>query len=35
MYWAQMNRRVASNQALSLALELANQHDLPVLDYEG
>ena len=30
-----MNRRVASNHALAFAVELANQHDLPVLYYEG
>jgi deoxyribodipyrimidine photo-lyase len=30
-----MNRRVASNHALGFAVELANQHDLPVLYYEG
>jgi deoxyribodipyrimidine photo-lyase len=35
LYWAQMNRRVESNHALLFAVELANQHNLPVLFYEG
>ena len=35
LYWAQMNRRVESNHALAYAVELANQHRLPVLFYEG
>jgi deoxyribodipyrimidine photo-lyase len=35
LYWAQVNRRVDSNQALLLAAELANQQKLPVLFYEG
>lgn len=35
LYWSQMNRRVASNHALAYAVELANQHDLPILYYEG
>ncbi len=35
LYWSQMNRRAASNQALSFAVELANQLDLPVICYEG
>jgi len=35
LYWSQMNRRVASNHALAYAAHLANQHDLPVLVYEG
>ncbi len=35
LYWAQMNRRVESNHALAHAVELANQHKLPVLFYEG
>ena len=35
LYWAQMNRRVDSNQALLFAAQLANQHALPVLVYEG
>ena len=35
LYWAQMNRRVESNHALAYAVELANQHGLPVLFYEG
>jgi hypothetical protein len=30
-----MNRRADSNQALSFAIELANQLDLPVICYEG
>jgi deoxyribodipyrimidine photo-lyase len=35
LYWSQMNRRVAANHALAYAAHLANQHDLPVLFYEG
>src|SRR5579859_4993704 len=35
LYWAQMNRRVDSNHALSYAAELANGAGLPVLFYEG
>src|ERR1700722_274382 len=35
LYWSQMNRRANSNQALSFAVELANQLDLPVIYYEG
>jgi deoxyribodipyrimidine photo-lyase len=35
LYWAQMNRRVESNHALAYAIGLANQHELPVLFYEG
>lgn len=35
LYWAQMNRRVESNHALAFAAELANQHGLPLLFYEG
>src|ERR1700733_1975465 len=35
LYWSQMNRRADSNQALSFAVELANQLDLPVICYEG
>ena len=35
LYWAQMNRRVDSNQALAFAAELANQRGLPLLVYEG
>jgi deoxyribodipyrimidine photo-lyase len=35
LYWAQMNRRVDSNHALAYAVELANEHQLPVLFYEG
>jgi deoxyribodipyrimidine photo-lyase len=35
LYWAQMNRRVESNHALSFAVDLANQLNLPVLFYEG
>ncbi len=30
-----MNRRVESNQALAYAVQLANEHGLPVLFYEG
>ena len=35
LYWAQMNRRVESNHALSFALNQANELNLPVLFYEG
>ena len=35
LYWAQVNRRAASNHALAYAVELANQAGLPVLFYEG
>ena len=35
LYWSQMNRRANSNQALSFAVALANQMDLPVMYYEG
>ena len=35
LYWAQINRRVASNHALEYAVELANHAGLPVLFYEG
>lgn len=35
LYWSQMNRRVESNHALLYAVELANQHRLPVLVYEA
>ena len=35
LYWSQVNRRVDSNPALRFAVELANEHDLPVLFYEG
>jgi deoxyribodipyrimidine photo-lyase len=35
LYWAQVNRRVAYNQGLAHAMELANQAGLPVLFYEG
>lgn len=35
LYWAQMNRRVESNQALLFAAQLANRHKLPLLVYEG
>ena len=35
LYWSQMNRRADSNQALSFAIELANQLDLPLACYEG
>jgi len=35
LYWAQVNRRVASNHALAYAVALANQAELPVLFYEG
>lgn len=35
LYWAQMNRRVDSNQALEFAAGLANQRGLPLLVYEG
>jgi deoxyribodipyrimidine photo-lyase len=35
LYWAQVNRRVASNHGLAHAVELANRARLPVLFYEG
>jgi deoxyribodipyrimidine photo-lyase len=35
LYWAQVNRRVASNHALGYAVKLANYLRLPVLFYEG
>lgn len=35
LYWSQMNRRVESNHALAFAADLANEHGLPVLFYEG
>lgn len=35
LYWSQMNRRVEANHALAFAADLANQHGLPVLVYEG
>ena len=35
LYWAQMNRRVESNHALSFALNQADELNLPVLFYEG
>jgi deoxyribodipyrimidine photo-lyase len=35
LYWAQMNRRAASNQALAHAAEIANANKLPLLVYEG
>jgi len=35
VYWAQVNRRVESNHALSCAVDMANELNLPVLFYEG
>lgn len=35
LYWSQMNRRVEGNHALAFTIELANEHQLPVLFYEG
>lgn len=35
LYWAQMNRRAASNQALAHAAQIANENNLPLLVYEG
>ncbi len=35
LYWAQMNRRVASNHALAYAAEKANELGVPLLFYEG
>src|SRR5271165_1701495 len=35
LYWSQMNRRVDSNHALAHAADLANDHRLPLLVYEG
>src|SRR5215813_2838075 len=35
LYWMQMNRRVDSNHALAYAAQLANDHDMPLVVYEG
>jgi deoxyribodipyrimidine photo-lyase len=35
LYWASANRRLDSNHALAYAVDLANQHNLPVLMYEA
>jgi deoxyribodipyrimidine photo-lyase len=35
LYWSQMNRRAESNHALQFAADLANEHGLPLLFYEG
>lgn len=35
LYWSQVNRRVHSNHALAHAADLANEHRLPLLVYEG
>lgn len=35
LYWSRMNRRVESNHALSYAADLAREHGLPLLVYEG
>ena len=35
LYWSQMNRRAESNHALAHAADLANEHNLPLLVYEG
>ena len=35
LYWSQMNRRVDTNHALAYAADLANEHNLPLLVYEG
>jgi deoxyribodipyrimidine photo-lyase len=35
LYWSQIYRRVEQNQALAHAVELANQHGLPLLVYEA
>ena len=35
VYWSQMNRRVEWNHALAYGAQLANQHRLPLLVYEG
>jgi deoxyribodipyrimidine photo-lyase len=35
LYWSQMNRRAESNHALQFAADLANDHGLPLLFYEG
>jgi deoxyribodipyrimidine photo-lyase len=35
LYWAQINRRLDSNQGLAFAVETANRLGLPVLIYEG
>lgn len=35
VYWAGANRRVDGNHGLLYAAEIANQHNLPILFYEG
>jgi deoxyribodipyrimidine photo-lyase len=35
LYWAQVNRRLESNKALTFAIELANARGLPLLVYEA
>ncbi|HVW86458.1 MAG TPA: deoxyribodipyrimidine photo-lyase [Bryobacteraceae bacterium] len=35
LYWSQMNRRAAFNHALAYAAQLANEHGVPLLVYEG
>ena len=35
LYWSQVNRRAACNQALDYAIRIANSLKLPVLFYEG
>jgi deoxyribodipyrimidine photo-lyase len=35
LYWCQANRRVESNHALAHAANIANEHGLPLLVYEG
>jgi hypothetical protein len=35
LYWAQMNRRLESNHALSFAVDMATELNLPILFYEG
>ncbi|MDQ1471905.1 MAG: deoxyribodipyrimidine photo-lyase [Bryobacterales bacterium] len=35
LYWSQMNRRVESNHGFAFSVRLANEHNLPLLVYEG
>jgi len=35
LYWMQMFRRVTHNYALNFAIQMANQHQLPLVVYEA
>jgi len=35
LYWMQMFKRASHNYALNFAIQIANEHDLPLLVYEG